>query len=85
MSDIKYIHIRGKDKPTKGGATFAYMQHEDGSWSYAAAYCHPGDNFCRRTGRVKAAGRLNSARFSLYLPNTMSEEDVRDHLFNLTV
>jgi hypothetical protein len=45
----------------KGGLTIAYEEDEDHKVvTFAIARCHERDNFCRRTGRVKAEGRLKS-------------------------
>lgn len=46
----------------KGGFTVAFRQIENGI-EYAVARCHPNDNFVKKNGRVKAAGRLNSPRY----------------------
>jgi hypothetical protein len=58
----KFIHIRTNRNNVKGGKTVAY-EEADGVVVYAVAKCHERDNFCRRTGRVKAEGRLKSARY----------------------
>jgi hypothetical protein len=54
---------------------------EDMIVAWAAATCHPKDNFCKATGRVKAAGRLNSPlhRILPLKPMTLKEtlEDLR--------
>ena len=62
---ICFMHIRRSgDEVNKGGATVA-MEVNDKNLvtAYATSWCHPHDNFCRRTGRVKAEGRLKSARY----------------------
>lgn len=58
----KFVHLRNLDK-NRGGITIAYSVDEDTKVVYyAIARCNPKDNFCRRTGRVKAAGRLLSPK-----------------------
>lgn len=66
----KFMHFRnieetgnGSIVDSRGGATVAYVQGEDGI-SFAVAYCHPNDNYNKRLGRAKAAGRLLSERYS---------------------
>lgn len=58
---IKYIHLRNYDvygyPTTKGGKTIAFQVDGD-KVRYAIAHCNEGDNFCRRIGRLIAAGRL---------------------------
>ena len=64
--DAKFIHLRNRDNnnrvTVKGGTTVAFT-YENGIVRFALAKCHERDNFCRRTGRVKAEGRLKSARY----------------------
>lgn len=65
----KFIHLRSTQG--NGAVTIAYTvlsevgHHEIARTRvfYALAKCSPRDNFCRRTGRVKSAGRLNSPRY----------------------
>lgn len=71
----KFLHIRPldvaqamADRPAarpanKGGITIAY-EVTDGVLRYAGAVCSERDNFCRKTGRTLAGGRLKSDRFS---------------------
>lgn len=59
--DIKYAHIRDRQSP-RGGATLAMQVDNDMVVNFASALCHPKDNFCRATGRLKAAAKLNAAR-----------------------
>lgn len=54
----KFAHVRGK-RPH----TVAYRVTPNGDIEYAVAYCHPKDQYCKATGRVKAEGRLNSSRY----------------------
>ena len=68
-NEIFFAHIRRPDDldPTKhsgkGGATVAFTLTADGV-KYAIAKCHNVDNFNRKSGRVKAKGRLNSPRYA---------------------
>ena len=59
---IKYIHYRYKrfdgTPHTKGGETFAYVVHANGSVTVARALCNPKDNYCKRIGRDISTGRL---------------------------
>ena len=69
----KFLHIRPYApaplyfdafiKANKGGVTVAYELSE-GTLRYAIARCSNNDNFCRKTGRTLAAGRLKSDRLS---------------------
>jgi len=55
----KFVHLRSTSG--KGATTIAYsLDVEQQVCYFALARCNPMDNFCRRTGRVKSAGRLNS-------------------------
>lgn len=49
----------------KGGITVAFKQTEGGV-SYSIARCNVADNFCKKTGRIKAIGRLEGG-ISRYL------------------
>ncbi len=63
MEKILYHHIRNKNQPRGRAVTLAMAVNENNEvTAWAAATCHPKDNFCKQTGRVKAAGRLNSPR-----------------------
>lgn len=58
----KFVHLRTKGN--RGGVTIAYSVDEEAKVVYyALARCNPSDNFCRRIGRVKAAGRLLSPKW----------------------
>ena len=51
-----------------GKATIAYMVEPTSDESvvnltYAMSYCSPKDQFVKKTGRVRSAGRLNSKNF----------------------
>lgn len=70
---VKFMHLRhidgkqhedGKIHPRNhGGMTVAYTEEGNGIIKYAVAFCGSKDNFNYATGRVKAAGRLNSERY----------------------
>jgi hypothetical protein len=51
-------------------------------FKFAIAECHPKDQFCKHTGRVKALGRLKSDRCSSYLDEEISFEDFRKEYFD---
>jgi hypothetical protein len=60
---VKFIHLRRivdadlADVDMHGGATVAFKQNGR-EVIYAVARCTDRDNYCRRTGRIIAAGRL---------------------------
>ena len=68
--DVKFIHLRrtetakdGSERIScRGGLTIAYVPNDAEGTSYkvASARCHWRDNFNRKIGRIKAAGRLLS-------------------------
>lgn len=76
---VKFFHKRHKTNgvvDVKGGTTYAY--HIDNNFvvqQFAVAHCHTNDTFCKHTGRVKAAGRLNSPRLRVNLKSPMFEKD----------
>lgn len=58
----KFMHLRSTQG--RGGVTIAFnMDTVTQTAFYAIARCNPKDNFCRRTGRVKAGGRLLSPKW----------------------
>lgn len=67
----RFLHIRNPaylddltiTNANKGGKTIAYDVNGD-ILRYAVAHCSDNDNFCRKTGRTLAAGRLKSDRLS---------------------
>lgn len=73
--NVKFLHYRATDESavtetnpkgvlSRTGATVAYQQDgDDKPIQYAAAYCHPFDNFSKKTGRIKAENRLKSPRY----------------------
>jgi hypothetical protein len=74
----KFVHFRnyrgegavipeldGQYVCTKGGTTVAFKEHktEEGlRLEYATAHCSIRDNYCRKTGRAIAEGRLNAGK-----------------------
>ena len=79
---VKFAHLRDYDfdgcVDNCGGATVAYIETRQG-WQYAAAVCSPNDNFNKRFGRAKAAGRLNSPQYT----RTSTAESRKDFLRDL--
>lgn len=54
---IRFIHHNHK-------TTYAVeVDDNDTVVAFATAKCGPEDAFCRRTGRIKATGRLNSKKY----------------------
>ena len=46
-----------------GGITIAYQFAGDKQIEYALAMCAKSDAYCKRLGRAKASGRLNSSHY----------------------
>lgn len=66
---IQVLHFRffNSDRSINpcGGITYALeLNEEKKAVRFATAICHHKDNFVRRTGHVKAVGRLNSPKQS---------------------
>lgn len=75
MSNRPYfVHIRPDNVHInpKGGVTVAIQGDEDHGFQFAAAKCHHNDNFVKRVGRDKAAGRLNSGEYRVTMPDDIS-------------
>lgn len=73
--NVKFYHIRNKAEP-RGGLTVAMeLDANELVIGYAVAKCHERDNFVKRLGRVKAAGRLKSPqhRVDFSVPLTTTE------------
>lgn len=61
---VVFHHIRNKNQPRGNAVTLAMEVNEQNQVvAWAEAKCHPKDNFCKHTGRVKAAGRLQSPKY----------------------
>lgn len=77
--DVKFIHYRrvvdGRVQ-ARGGVTVAYVPEGDG-FRVAVAKCHEKDNFVRKSGRIKSAGRLNSGKQSELLKVANEKEVVQ--------
>lgn len=61
----KFAHLRrhrndDNSIECRGGITLAYEAAEQGGYKYALAICHEHDNYNKKVGRAKSAGRLNS-------------------------
>lgn len=57
---VKFLHLRVKDSQ-KGGQTIAYKVLGQ-SVAFSSAMCSDRDNYCRKTGRAIATGRLNAGK-----------------------
>ena len=83
----KFIHIRNKNIDGsisgRGGATVAYNPLDTNSFVFAIAACHPKDNFCKHTGRAKAAGRLKSKDQYEVLSGFETEKDFVNHMIQV--
>lgn len=88
MIKVRFMHIRHYQNGSvmsNGGATVAYnVDEKDNVHSFAVARCHEKDHYCRRTGRIKAAGRLHSKNYLQTLPDPMPKDAFFDML-NFTV
>lgn len=74
--NIKFFHVGNH-------TTYACELNEQRQVvAFATAKVHPKDQFCRRTGRVKAEGRLHSGRYRTYCLDKPLYEDFRDQEFN---
>lgn len=76
MEKVHFMHIRNVDQDDQisnfGGVTFAYKEIPGGV-VYARAQCSSRENFVKALGRAKAAGRLNSPRYSRTFSGTFNE------------
>lgn len=85
---IMFKHARGKNPDgtisNMGGMTLAYTFLQGGYVKFAFAVCHPNDNFEKRIGRVKAAGRLRSPKQSL-VGKFESRHDLEEFIRSFTV
>lgn len=85
MDKIGFIHVRNTDNEGKimgrGGKTFAYEVKDGKVIKVAAASCHDKDNFCKKTGRIKAEGRLKSAYYSKEVLPPETEESFRRNTY----
>ena len=87
-SVIQWRHIRPLQKNypyssivyNHGGATEAFYQNTDRTWTYAIAACSPEDNFVKKTGRSIAVGRLNSSDYATTAAEPMTEEQFMDYV-----
>lgn len=87
IDNPKFLHIRNvspEDKiSSKGGLTIAYYL-ENNNIRYAEAHCHPKDTFCKRLGRVKAAGRLKSNTLSNWcIPTSQTPKEAEQEFINI--
>lgn len=86
-NEVMFKHARGKNPDgtisNMGGMTLAYTFLQEGYVRFAVAVCHPNDNFEKRIGRVKSAGRLRSAKYS-FVGKFESMDDLREFINSFT-
>jgi len=74
----KFMHLRNliNGKPSsRGGITIAYVLNDDFNViGFAPARCHINDNYSRKTGRIKAEGRLKSKSFFVQVKDIPEKE-----------
>ena len=84
---VMFKHVRYKNPDgtisNMGGMTLAYTFLQGGYVKFAVAVCHPKDNFEKRIGRVKSAGRLRSTKHSL-VGRFESRDDLDEFLRSYT-
>lgn len=82
----KFVHIRNYMEDgsvsSKGGYTIAYDPLTNDSFAFAVAKCHEKDNFNKKTGRNKAAGRLKSKNLWDVHVGCTSEQQFVEYLYN---
>ena len=73
---IQFIHLRDKSS-CKGGITVAFEYDDESKVvsKAAIARCHEKDNYNKKIGRIKAAGRLNSPRLCVYSDGVKTKQD----------
>lgn len=85
MQEINGEEVYVEPVLATGGCTIAYkvepMDGDKQAVRYAFAKCHEFDNFNKRTGRIKAAGRLQSAH-AAYL-ETIDKATTREQLHEM--
>lgn len=90
---VRFLHIRnlhnennGDDSyiSCKGGTTIAY-EMEGTFVRFSTAKCSERDNYCRKTGRTIATGRLNAGKHSLvpFLDNKPIDAILREIGYNV--
>ncbi len=79
---IIIAHKHNPETP-KGGVTIAAeIDDQDNVIAYAVAKCGPHDNFNRRTGRVKATGRLNSQNYRTELNEPINRKEFINNFYD---
>lgn len=78
MSKIRFLHVRIPESQ-KGGKTVAY-EVDDDTIRFAIAKCSHRDNYCRKTGRSIAFGRLSAGKDQtiVYMDDTPIEAILRN-------
>lgn len=70
VEEASFLHFRVRNPATgaaqsRGGLTVAFVVDEAAKKiTFAYAQCHGRDNYNKRLGRVKAAGRLSSPHYA---------------------
>lgn len=83
---VKFLHIRYMNEygiNPRGGTTVAFRVDSPTQVSYAVAVCHENDNYVKKVGRAKSAGRLNSYKYVKVFLGT--EKEFLQFLDNFTV
>lgn len=80
---VRFSHYRSITNGavnSRSGATIAYVQNKDGTYTWAGAFCHPRDNYSKHMGRVKAAGHLRSKKYATTTVTAMTPEEFRTYI-----
>ena len=81
---------RGKQRDKKSRITFCGVIPVDpetklpgNTLQIGKSYCHSVDQFCRRTGRIKARGNALSQQHQAYDETNIAERDRYDHFVQI--
>lgn len=79
---------RGKKRDKKSRITFAGIITTDANGTATTlqigkSYCHSVDQFCRRTGRIKARGNALSQQHMSYDVTNIAERDRNDYFVQI--
>lgn len=77
---MKFLHIRNLDIEGnvmgKGGTTVAYERQGAGVMKFTVAKCCDTDNYCKKAGRVKSAGKMQSPKHVKYVDKIDTLDDL---------